>query len=62
MFVLPTLEEMAAQPMQQIFAMPPNQAIIESLSILHDSEYEIEKRTFTNSLRPDHEQVSWRHE
>ena len=55
MFVLSILEEMAAQLMQQIFAMATNQAIIESLSILPDSEYEIEKH-------PDHEQVSGRHE
>ena len=62
MFILTTLEEMAAQLMQQIFAMAPNQAIIESFSILPDSEYENGKRTFSNGLRPDHEQVSWRHE
>ena len=62
MFVLSTLEEMAAQLMQEIFAMATNQAIIESLSILPDSEYEIEKRPFSNGLRPDHEQVSGRHE
>ena len=58
MFVLTTLEEMAAQLMQQIVAMASNQAIIESLSILPDSEYEIEKRIFSIGLRPDHEQIS----
>ena len=57
MFVLPTLKEMAAQLMQQDFSMTPNQALIQLLSILPDSEYEIEKRTFSNGLHLDREQV-----
>ena len=57
MFILPTLKEMAAQLMQQDFSMTPNQALIQFLSILPDSEYEIEKRTFSNGLHLDREQV-----
>ena len=53
MFVLFTLEEIAAQLMQQDFSMAPNQALIQSLSILPDSEYEIEKRTFSNGQHLD---------
>ena len=43
--------------MQQDFSMPPNQALIQFLCILPDSEYEIEKRTFSNELHLDREQV-----
>ena len=57
MFVLSTLEEMAAQLMQQDFSMAPNQALIQFLPILPDSEYEIEKRTFSNGLHLDREQA-----
>ena len=57
MFVLSTLDEMAAQLMQQDFSMAPNQALIQFLSILPDSEYEIKKRTFSNGLHLDREQV-----
>ena len=57
MFVLSTLEEMAAQLMQQDFSMAPNQALIQFLPIVPDSEYEIEKRTFSNVLHLDREQV-----
>ena len=58
MFVISTLEEMAAQLMQQDFSMAPNQAlIIQFLSILPDSAYEIEKRNFSNGLQLDHQQV-----
>ena len=57
MFGLTTLEEMAAQLMQQNFAMVPNQALIQFLSILPDSEYKIEKRTFSNGLHLDREHV-----
>ena len=48
---------MAAQPMQQDFSMAPNQALIQFLPIVPDSEYEIEKRTFSNVLHLDREQV-----
>ena len=58
MFVLTTLEEMAAQPMQQNFAMTPNQALTQLLSIPPDFEYEIEKRTVSNRLHLDREKVS----
>ena len=57
MFVLSTLEEMAAQLMQQDFSMAPNQALIQFLPILPDPEYEIEKHTFSNGLHLDREQV-----
>ena len=57
MFVLSTLEKMAAQLMQQDFSIAPNQALIQLLSILPDSEYEIEKRTFSDGLHLDREQV-----
>ena len=57
MFVLSTLEEMAPQLMQQNPSMAPNQALIQFLSILPDSEYDIEKRTFSNRLHLDREQV-----
>ena len=57
MFVPSTPEEMAAQLMQQDFSMTPNQALIQFFSILPDSECEIEKRTFSNGLHLDREQV-----
>ena len=53
MFVPFTLEEIAAQLMQQDFSVAPNQALIQSLSILPDSEDEIEKRTFSNGQHLD---------
>jgi hypothetical protein len=54
---LTALEEMAAQLSQQHFSMAPNQPLIQFLSILPESEYEVEKRTFCNGLQPDREQV-----
>ena len=57
MFLFSTLEEMAAELMHQKFAMAPNQALIQFLSILPKSEYEIEKRTFSNELHLDREHV-----
>ena len=51
------LEEMASQLSQQNFSMAPNQSLIQFLSILPESEYEVEKRTFCNGLQPDREQV-----
>ena len=47
------LEEMAAQLAQQEFSMASNQALMQFLSILPKSEYEIEKRTFRNGLQPN---------
>ena len=54
---LTALEEMASQLSQQNFSMAPNQPLIQFLSILPESEYEVEKRTFCNGLQPDREQV-----
>ena len=57
MFVFSTFEKMASQLMQQNFAMAPDQALVQFLSILPDSEYEIQKRAFSNELHLDREQV-----
>ena len=54
---LTALEEMASQLSQQNFSMAPYQSLIQFLSILPESEYEVEKRTFCNGLQPDREQV-----
>ena len=54
---LTALGEMASQLSQQNFSMAPNQSLIQFLSILPESEYEVEKRTFCNGLQPDREQV-----
>ena len=51
------LEEMAAQLMLQDFVIAPNQLLIQFLSILPDSEYEVEKRTFSNGQQLEREQV-----
>ena len=51
------LEEMASQLSQQKKTMAPNQSLIQFLSILPESQYEVEKRTFCNGLQPDREQV-----
>ena len=50
LIVLTDLGEMAAQLAQQEFSMAPNLELIQFLSILPKSEYEIEKRTFCNGL------------
>ena len=55
--VLTALEEMACQLSQQNFSMALNQSLIQFLSILPESEFEVEKRTFCNGLQPDREQV-----
>ena len=57
LFVLTTVEEVAAQLMQQHFSMTSYQALIQLLSILLDSEYEMDKHTFINGLHLDREQV-----
>ena len=57
MFVVTTLEKMTAQRMKQTFVMAPNQSLTQFLSIPPDSEYEIEKRIFSNRLHLDREQV-----
>ena len=54
---LTALEEMASQLSQQKISMAPNQSLIQFLSILPESKYEVEKRTFCNGLQPDREQV-----
>ena len=54
---LTALEEMASQLSQQNVSMAPNQSLIQFLSILPESEHEVEKRTFCNGLHPDREQV-----
>ena len=51
------LEEMASQLSQQNFSMAPNQSLIQFLSILPESEYEVKERTFCNGLQSDREQV-----
>ena len=57
MCLFTTLEELAAQLIQQNVAMSPNQALTVFLSILSDSEHEFEKRTFSNGLHLDRERV-----
>ena len=57
LFVLNTLEEMAAQLMQQNISISYDQVLIQFLSILPDSEYEVEKRTFSNGTHLDRDQV-----
>ena len=54
---LTALEEMASQFSLQLFSMAPNQSLIQFISILPESEYEVEKRLFCNGLQPDGEQV-----
>ena len=54
---LTALEEMASQLSQQNFSIAPNQSLIQFLSILPESEYEVEKRAFCSELQPDREQV-----
>ena len=54
---LTDLEEMASQLSQQNFYMASNQSLIRFLSILPESEYEVEKRTFYNGPQPVREQV-----
>ena len=55
--ILTTLEAMAAQLFQQNFLMDPDQALLQFLSILPDSEYEVEKRTCRTGQRLDRGQV-----
>ena len=56
--VIPTaLEEMAAQLSQQNFPMASDQALLQFLTILPDSEYEVEKRTCSTGQRLDLDQV-----
>ena len=55
--ILTALEEMAAQLSQQNFPMAPDQAILQFLTILPDSEYEVEKRTCSTGQRLDRDQV-----
>ena len=54
---LTALDEMVSQLSQQNFSMAPNQSLIQFLSILPESEYEVKKRTFYNELQPHREQV-----
>ena len=54
---LTALEEMESQLSQQDVSMARNQSLIQFHSILPESEYEVEKRTFCNGLQPDREQV-----
>ena len=55
--ILTALEEMAAQLSQQIFPVAPDQALLQFLTILPDSEYEVEKRTYSTGQRLDRDQV-----
>ena len=55
--MLITLEEIAAELSQQNFPMIPDQALLQLLSILPDSEYEVEKRTCSTGQRLDRDQV-----
>ena len=47
---LTALEKMASQLSRRNFFMAPNQSLIRLLSILPESEHEVEKRTFCNGL------------
>ena len=55
--ILTALEEMAVQLSQQLFSMAPDQALLQVLSILPGSEYEVEKRTYSTGQRLDRDQV-----
>ena len=55
--ILTAFEEMAAQLSQQNFPMAPDQALLQFLSILLDSEYEVEKRTCSTGQRLYRDQV-----
>ena len=55
--ILTALEEMAAQLSQQNFPMAPDQVLLQCLAILHDSEYEVEKRTCSIGQRLGRDQV-----
>ena len=48
---------MAAQLSQQNFSMAPDQAFLQFLPILPDSEYKVEKRTCSTGQRLDRDQV-----
>ena len=48
---------MAAQLFQQFFSRVPDQALLQFLTILPDSEYEVEKRTCSTGQRLDRDQV-----
>ena len=55
--ILTALEEMAAQLSQQNFPMAPDQALLQFLTILPDSEFEVEKLTCSTGQRLDRDQV-----
>ena len=55
--VLTALEEMAAQLSQQNFPMAPDQALLQFLTILPDSQHEVEKRTCSTGQRLNRDQV-----
>ena len=55
--ILTALEEMAGQLSQQNFPMAPDQALLQFLTILPDSEYEVEKRTCSTGQRLDRDQA-----
>ena len=55
--ILTALEEMAAQLSQQNFPMAPDQALLQFLTILPDSEYEVEKRMCSTGQRLGRDQV-----
>ena len=48
---------MASQLSQQDFSMATNQSLIQFLSILPESKYEVRKRPFCNGLQLDREQA-----
>ena len=54
---LTALEETTAQLSQQNCFMDQNQSLIQILSILPESEYQVENITFCNGLQPDREQI-----
>ena len=55
--ILTALEEMAAQLFQQNFPMATDEALLQFLTILPDSEYEVKKRTCSTRQRLDRDQV-----
>ena len=52
-----TALEMASQLSQKKKTMSPNQLLIQCISIITESEYEVENKTFCNGLKPDREPI-----
>ena len=57
---LTALEKMTSQLLQQNISMAPNQSLIQFLSILPESEYEVEKELSATDLSRTENRSSWR--